>query len=120
MGEEMIEAVVARYLKSIPEVSQKVYPLGAPENATLPFLVYISDGATEDDSLSGWIGSFNSEMEVNVLHSSYKAMKRLTAQVVSKLKTVTEVSLTISEEAPEVYESQIQAYRKAIHIKIMY
>lgn len=116
----MIETVVKNAIERVPALSGCVYPLNAPENGKPPFCVYVSHGSTETDSLGGWIGSFDSEMEINVIHQSYKGMKNLSAAVVDELKKISDASMTISEESPEIYEHEIGAYRKIINIRMMY
>lgn len=116
----MIEADVAAAIEAVREVRGKVYPLNAPENGSLPYVVYVSSGTTEDDSLTGWIGSYDTDMEINVLHSSYKAMKTLSESVVGALKEFPYGVVYIEENQVELYEPEIQAYRKIIHLQIQH
>lgn len=120
MGEKIIEPTVVAAMETVPALSGKVFPLGAPEKVELPFSVYVSSGATEDECLSGWLGSYTTEMEINILHSDYKAMKLLVVQVVEVLKQLEEVSISIDEGIPESYAHDINAYRKVINIKILH
>lgn len=116
----MIETVIVEAIERVPTLSDRVFPLNAPEKQLPPYCVYVSYGATETDTLGGWIGSYDGEIEVNIIHKSYKGMKALSKQVVDQLKMITEASLSIREDSPEIYESEIQAYRKIINIKMMY
>ncbi len=70
--------------------------------------------------MSGWLGSYTTEMEIHVLHGSYKEMKALSEQVIEALKVVNENGLSFSGTFQETFEPSIQAYRKDIKIKIMH
>ena len=112
MEQRMIESTVADAIEAVNELDGKVYPLNAPENGELPYVVYVSSGSTEDDTLNGWIGSYDTDMEINVLHRSYKALKLL--------KRISAGAVYIEENQPELYEPEIEAYRKIINIKIQH
>ena len=116
----MIESVVVKAIESVPELNARVYPLVAPEKARLPLVVYVSSGTTEDDSLGGWIGSYETRMEINVLHQSYKAMKELSDKVVGALKEIKEAAVYIEEDRPEQFYYQVNAYVKVINIRLNY
>lgn len=116
----MIESDVVEVIETVQDLRGKVYPLNAPENGRLPYVVYVSSGSTEDDSLSGWIGSYDTEMEINVLHRTYKSMKSLAKAVVDALKGISDVTVHIDENQPELYEPEIQAYRKIIQLIIQH
>lgn len=114
----MIESVVVKAIESVPGLKSKVYPVFAPEGVRLPVIVYVSGGTTEDDSLGGWLGSYETKIEINVLHHSYKAMKELAEMVVTALKGITEATLYIDEEQPERFFAEVNAYWKVIHIRL--
>ena len=116
----MIESDVVAVIETIGELTGKVYPLNAPEDGVLPYVVYVSSGSTEDDTLTGWIGSYDTDMEINVLHRSYKAMKSLSKLVVQALKRISAGAVHIEENQPELYEPEIEAYRKIINLKIQH
>ena len=120
MEQRMIESTVADAIEAVNELDGKVYPLNAPENGELPYVVYVSSGSTEDDKLNGWIGSYDTDMEINVLHRSYKALKLLSKAVVQSLKRISAGAVYIEENQPELYEPEIEAYRKIINIKIQH
>lgn len=116
----MIESVVVKAIESVPELNARVYPLFAPEKARLPLVVYVSSGTTEDDSLGGWIESYETRMEIDVLHQSYKAMKELSEKVVDAIKGIKEATVYIDEDQPERFYSEVNAYMKAINIRLNY
>lgn len=115
-----IEAAVTTAVEAVAGLSGKVYPLNAPEGEPLPYVVYVSAGTTEDDSLSGWIGSFDTDMEINVLHRSYKGMKAMAREVVEALKGIQEAAVHIREDRPELYEEELGAYRKIIELRLQH
>ena len=117
---DVIETAVTAAIEAVAGLAGKVYPLNAPEGVPLPYVVYVSGGTTEDDSLSGWIGSFDTEMEINVLHQSYKGMKTLARKVVEALKGTRGAAVHIREEQPELYEEEIGAYRKIIELRLQH
>ena len=116
----MIEEEITAAIETVAGLVGKVYPLNAPEMETLPYVVYVPSGTTEDDSLTGWIGSFDTGMEINVLHSSYKEMKTTARAVVEALKKLPEAAVYIREEQPEIYEEEIGAYRKIIDLTLQH
>ena len=117
---DVIETAVTAAIESGAGLAGKVYPLNAPEGAPLPYVVYVSEGTTEDDTLSGWIGSFDTEMEINVLHQSYKGMKTLARKIVEALKSTRGAAVHIREEQPELYKEEIGAYRKIIELRLQH
>lgn len=114
----MIESVVVKAIELVPGLNAKVYPLFAPEKTKLPLVVYVSSGTTEDDSLGGWIGSYETRMEINVLHQSYKSMKELSEKVVEAIKGIKEAAVYIDEDRPECFYSDANAYMKTINIRL--
>lgn len=116
----MIESDVVTAIETVPDLSGKVYPLFVPKSETLPFCVYASSGTTETDALGGWIGSYDTSIEVNLLHESYKGMKNLALAVTNAIKAISTASVSIEENQPEIYEPEIGAYRKVINLKLTY
>lgn len=115
----MIEITVADAIKTVPGLSNRVYPLNAPEGVAMPYCVYVSSGTTEDDSLTEWLGSYDTDIEINLIHSTYKGVKTLAQSVTAALKLI-DCAVHISENQPEIYESEIEAYRKIINIKLQH
>lgn len=120
MEQAVIETQVAAAIETVAGLAGKVYPLNAPERETLPYVVYVPSGTTEDDSLTGWLGSYDTEMEINVLHRSYKGMKTTAKAVVEALKKLPGAAVHIREEQPEIYEEEIGAYRKIIDLTLQH
>lgn len=116
----MIETVIVDAIEAIDGLREKAFPLCVPEGTDPPYVVYISNGTTEDDSLTGWIGSFDTEMELHVIHSSYKGMKLLAKRVADALKAISDYAITIREDSPEEFDHSVNAYHKIIRIKIMH
>ncbi|MHC1696453.1 MAG: DUF3168 domain-containing protein [Eubacteriales bacterium] len=123
-----IEDVLKETLETVAGLSGQVYPLNAPEDNPAPYLTYLQSSGEEYDALDDWTGLYKGSYELNVLHRSYKEMKQLAALVIAKLKTlqgttISEIlvqSVSIDENSPELYETQIKLYRKIINITIQY
>ena len=116
----MIEQIVVSAVSTVPALSGKVFPLNAKEGVPPPFCVYVSSGATENDSLGGWIGSYEAAIEINILDKTYAGMKGLSESVVAALKAIKEATVYIEENQPELYEHEIGAYRKIINLQLQY
>lgn len=116
----MIEEDVVKAIERVPELAGKVYPLFVPKDVPMPFAVYVSDGADEDDALGGWIGSYETNMEIHIVHSSYASLKHLSSLVAKELKAINTATVFIEENQPETYENEINAYRKVINLKLTY
>jgi len=124
----VVEEVLVTQLNTITVLNKKVYPLNAPENTVAPYLVYLQSGGREYEGLNEYTGTMNSSYELNILHSTYKQMKEVSALVIQKLKTLQGNSfggiliqrLSFDEDSPELYEAEVDLYRKIININITY
>lgn len=120
MAERTIEERLTETLNSVDELGGKVFPIQPDKGISLPFCVYVSTGAVPDDSLGGFMTSQSARVEINLLHTSYRRMKRLAALAVEALKRIDYATVYFDSFQPEVYESEIKAYRKIIYIKCQF
>lgn len=120
-----VESAIVAKLNTIALLAGKVYPLNAKEGVALPYCVYVVTADEEADSLGGWIGNYDKEIEINVIAGSYSAMKSISPSVVAALKElnaatyggVTFQAVYIDSNQPEIYETEIGGYRKIINLK---
>lgn len=120
MAEKTIEERLTETLDRVDELENKVFPIQPEKGVPLPFCVYVSTGAAPDDSLGGFMPSQSARVEINLLHTSYRRMKRLADEVVKALKDIDYATVYFDNFQPEVYESEIKAYRKIIYIKLQF
>lgn len=123
-----IEAILCAQLESVAGLSGKVFPCSAKEGTKAPYLVYLQTGGSTYEALDGYMDLNQKSFELNVVHTSYKNMKSLAELVISKLKGMQGCTisgtliqkLSIDENSPELYESEVNFFRKIINIKIIY
>lgn len=120
MAEKTIEERLTETLGRVDELAGKVFPIQPEKGVPLPFCVYVSTGAVPDDSLEGFMTSQSVRVEINLLHTSYRRMKHLAADAVEALKGIDYATVYFDSFQPEVYESEIKAYRKIIYIKLQF
>jgi hypothetical protein len=121
----MFEVALREELVSI--ISQ-IYPLQAPEGTVAPYLIYTSSEGIYDKTLEGFLNSKEVSVELDIINISYSSMKALSKLIIDKLKTFEQrvigtsgpyiQELTFSDDSPELYESEVNLYRKIISFKI--
>jgi hypothetical protein len=74
-------------LSSITGLDNKIFPLGAKEGTSTPFVVYISSEGNETQTLNGYIDDKLINCEIYIVASSYAEMKNYTKLILAKLKT---------------------------------
>jgi hypothetical protein len=123
------ETAMRTELMTVSGLSNKVFPMNAPEGTTLPYLAYVSSEGVEAKSHDGYLDMTTVDCEISVVHSSYASMKSLTGLVINELKTFQGATIgttgpfiqNITYEAPvELYEAEIDAYRSIINIQVIF
>lgn len=124
------EEALRTELINITTLNNKVYPLNAPEGTVAPYIVYKSSEGLNDKSLNGFLESKEVSCELDVIHNSYANMKTLAKLIMDKLKSFEERTigtagphieeLTFDDDCPELYESEINQYRKTINFKVSF
>lgn len=109
-------------------IIDKIYPLTAPEGTLAPYLIYTSSEGIYDKALQGFLSTKEVSCELDILNTSYSSMKALSKLIMDKLKSfegrVIGTSgpyiqeLTFDDDSPELYESEVNLYRKIINIKV--
>lgn len=67
----------------LSSITPQVYPVSAKQKATLPYLIYQVRFTDRTKHLGGYDGLIEKQFDINIFHSSYSALKTLTAQVVN-------------------------------------
>lgn len=124
------EAALRAELITITGLSNKVYPVNAPEGTAAPYVTYESGLLDEEKTLGGFLTSGSLECSLDVLGATYGDMKSYSKAVKAKVKTF--VNRTIgtggpfiqdiefAELAPELYESEVNMYRCIITFTAYY
>lgn len=122
------EEILTAQLETVSGLSGKVEPINIPQGTSPPYAIYMQRGGAEFEELVGFTGCKRNDYEINILHTTYKAMKDLTALVIAKLKTMqgTTYSGTLvqavffDENSPEMWEDEVNLCRKIIFLTIIY
>ncbi|MFD1953736.1 DUF3168 domain-containing protein [Paenibacillus thailandensis] len=123
---EFEEALVAE-LESISGLSGKVVPAFAAAGTVAPYVMYESSFGQQIKALSGFLTSKAVEVELNLLAASYAEMKRLQADIITRLTGFEQrvigddgpfvQELTYGQPA-ELYESAPKLHRCVISFEV--
>ena len=99
----------------------------APEGTEAPYLIYTTTLGDYDKSLEGWHKSKGVTVELNVIHARAADVRSLAAQVMVLVmgfegRQLASTGPLIDEivfegEGVELYEAQVDLYRKVISFK---
>lgn len=123
------ESALRQELTSITELTNKVFPLTAPETTSPPFIVYLKNDVNPIQTLSSTLDIIQGHYELNLLHSSYSQLQSVYQKVKSKLIDIQQ--RVIGTNGPflqectilnvvESYENQVKLYRMNIEFKVTY
>lgn len=120
-------------LSSITSLSNKVFPLNAPEGTKAPYVIYVSNDGVLDKSFEGYLKTRVVDCEINILHKSYGGLKSLAKDVLDKVKSFQSRNIggILTKDGPfiqnityskpvEIYESEVKLYRSVIDIKVKF
>jgi hypothetical protein len=114
-------------LSQINGLTNKVFPLQAPEETKAPYAIYVSSDSVLDKSFEGYSDSGVISCEINILQNSYSGLKRLSKDVIGKIVSFQGRELGTSgpfikdityQTSPEIYEKEVALYRSVIDIKV--
>jgi len=119
------EAALRTELMTINGLTNKVFPIRAPEGTGAPYLIYLTGVGDYDKSLEGWHKSKGVTVELNVIHARAADVRSLAAQVMvlvmgfegRKLASTGPLIKQIDfndDVGVELYEAQADVYRKII------
>ncbi len=121
------EAALRTELMTITSLNNKVFPMRAPEGTEAPYLIYTTTLGDYDKSLEGWHKSKGVTVELNVIHDRASAVRALGREVQVLVmglegKQLASTGPLIDEivfegEGVELYEAQVDLYRKVISFK---
>lgn len=124
------EKALRSELKSITGLSNKVFPLNAPEGTDAPYVTYESGDYHKEKALSGFLSYGSLECTVDVFGATYAQMKSISALVIAKIESFIQCSIgttgphiqnvTFDDLLPETYEPEIDKYRKSIGFTVNY
>ena len=124
------EQAITVELKTISGLSTKVFPVNAPEGTAAPYVTYDSDDQNWEKVLDGFLTSGPLHCSVDVLHTSYANLKALAAlvkaEIASWLMTTIATTgpyiqdVTFDELLPELYEPEVNLYRKIIGFTVYF
>ena len=114
--------------KSEEIFNNKVYPVNAPKDTSLPYITYqASNGENLRSIDSNYSNVFNSNFDIDLYCKTYGELKVKTELVLKSLKGIwnrTIKSIYIQAirvgEPTELYENEVDCYRSNIEIQIFY
>lgn len=80
-----LESAVREEIEKVSQLTNKVFPIDAPENFAAPYATFVSSAGVNTQSLDGVLSSKELEFEVHILSASYAEMKTITSGVVQYL-----------------------------------
>jgi hypothetical protein len=110
-----LEAAMREELTAISGLTNKIFPVSAPENTATPYLVYLSSEGVNDRTLSGFLSSKTVSVELNILSDTYESLKTITSGVIQRLQSF--AGRTIGTAGPYVQEIVIDAPIEAFEDK---
>lgn len=123
-----LEQALFAELKTISGVS--VHSMNAPEGTPAPYMTYETSDLNEDKTLNGYLTTGTVDCTVDVLCATFPLMKTTSNLVKAKIKTFQSrvigtlgpyiQNLTFSESNPEMYEPEVNLYRKSINFKMYF
>ena len=87
----MFEVGLRTELETI--LSGKIFPLEAPTNIQMPYIVYSHDRSEREDDLDSQQATYMAQYQIDIYHNRYSDLKALKKQVLDKLKALTMCSI---------------------------
>ena len=117
-------------LESVTGLNARVFPINAPDGFASPYCIYETSGKAEDKTYDGYLDTGRLTCTVDVIADTYTSMKSYGDLVQAKIKTFQSriigstgpyiQDLTFDELNPELFETQIDKYRKSIGFTVYY
>lgn len=122
------EEALRNELSSIPQLTNKIFPLAATEGVKTPYLVYVSSEGVQEKYLEGYAGSKEVDCELHILSDSYSSLKDITRQVNAKIVSFQErviggdngvwIQDVTYEKVTEQYIDQLFQYLCIVNIRV--
>lgn len=97
-------------------VSNRIYPLAAPQQADLPFVVYTRISSGREYTLSGATGLENPRMQVDCYAETYSSAKAISEAVVTAVRAAT--TFRTSWDDPRESFEEDETFRVSIDFSI--
>lgn len=117
-------------LITVSGLTNKVFPVNAPEGTAAPYATYETGDHHADKAHDGHMTSGTLQCNVDVFGATYSSMKTTSRAVVAEIKTFigtkiggsgpTIQNLTFDEYLPELYEPNVSLYRKSIGFTVYF
>lgn len=124
------EQALRAELITVPGILNKVYPVNAPEGTQAPYATYESSDLAEIKTHEGFGDTGTLECTVDVFGNTYAEMKTVSRATKEKIKTFLGKAigtsgpyiqnLTFEDILPEMYEPNVDLYRKSITFTVFY
>lgn len=126
------EAALAQELKAIAALSNRVYPLEAPEankNGGTPYVIFVSSEGQRTKTLDGYQGGKTVAGEVNVVGDDYNELRTVTSSVIDLLVGMEQreigtggpfIQALTYEQPREFYEEQPKLFRCLIDFEVYF
>lgn len=109
----MIENYIFRHLSTSTaitgQVSQRIYPVIAPQNPTYPFIVYQRVGTSPDYTLAGFTSLSNVTIQFDCYATDHAGIRALSSAVHTVMQTAT--FSAILRDDMDFPEPDLSAYR---------
>ena len=121
------EKALRSELITISGLSAKVFPVNAPEGTSAPYVTYESSDHAEDKTFTGYLTTGSLDCTIDVLGKTYSEMKSVSKLVKDKIKSVQGrdigvfvQNVTLDTSMPEMYEPNVDMYRKTIGFTVYF
>ena len=104
----------ARIYQALSSLGVDVYPMVAPQDATLPCITYLVVSERKKQVLDASIWAQSKRFQVDIWSESYKEAKELKEQAIGKLVELEAVDIT----ARDLFEDDTKIYREIIEFYI--
>lgn len=121
------EKALRSQLITITGLSNKVFPVNAPEGTPAPYVTYESMDHAEDKTFTGYLTTGSLDCTIDVLGKTYAEMKSVSKLVKDKIKSfqgrdigIVIQNVTFDTTLPEFYEPNVDMYRKTIGFTVYF
>lgn len=111
-------------LKSI--VSNRIYPMTAPQDSEVPYMIYSLGQTVRPNELDGFRNLIEQQFQLDTFHTNYGSLKSIHSSIISTLKTFNNSTvgvyvqeITIDTEAIS-YEPSVEKHRGTIEFTVHY
>lgn len=96
----------------------RIYPVIAPPEVTLPYIVYMRVAGGQINTLSGYATCENPLIQIDIISSSYSQVKTISDNVHSVLNTTTTFRAILQNDT-DIFEEELESYRISMDFKCL-